>query len=466
MTGLPLGRMGNALFLSILLLSAPAITIESETMLLTLDEAVSRALQENLELKAQQYETKASRWGQAEAWSNWLPQVSFSTDYTRLDEETVTRSNSFLTLFPIFEEIFPGFTYDPNQLPTAAYQGSYLSSVAVSQALYNGGAEWGGIRAAAASRRLSQYTLEDKRQDVILKTQSAYYNVLKAKELADLMSQSLDFARVNLESAQRRETVGLLSRSDVLRWEVQVADLDNRLLEAQNGLELADLSLKNIIMLPPEITVEAVALSQEERERLSEEITDDSDAPPELADKHPALGIANSVTDLESANLWIAWGGFQPKVNFVWSYSWEQDNDLALDGFTSWAAVLSVRIPLFTGFGNVARVQQAKWRLRKSQMDLRNIRENLSLMYRSAQLKMHGAAKRITSAKKVLEQAHENLGIMQKRYDLGLVSNLELMDVQIAQREANMNYINALYDYLLSKVEVARARGDLTFPTK
>jgi outer membrane protein len=466
LTGLAPGRWRIAIFCCLILLSAPLITSASETLLLALDDAVSRALQENLELKAQQYETNASRWGQAEAWSNWLPQVGFSTDYTRLDEETVIRSNSFLTLFPIFEEIFPGFTYDPNQLPTAAFKGSYLSSVAVSQALYNGGAEWGGIRAAAASRRLAQYTLEDKRQDIILKTQSAYYNVLKAHELSELMQQSLEFARENLESAQRKENLGLLSRSDILRWEVQVADLDNRSIEAQNGLELADLSLKNIAMIPPETTLQVVPLSAEERDRLSEEIMGESDDPPELAPHHPALGMASSVTDLESANLWTAWGGFQPKVNFVWSYSWEQDDDLALDGFTSWAAVLSVRIPLFTGFGNVARVQQAKWRLRKSRMDFRNIQQNLSLAYRYAQLKLHSAAKRITSAKKVLEQARENLGIMQNRYDLGLVSNLELIDVQIAHRDANMNYINALYDYLLAKVEAARARGDLSYPSK
>jgi outer membrane protein len=466
LTGLASGRRGIALFCCIILLSAALIARASETILLTLDEAVSRALQENLELKAQQYEANASRWGQVEAWSNWLPQVSFSTDYTRLDEETVIRSNSFLTLFPIFEEIFPGFTYDPNQLPTAAFRGSYLSSVAVSQALYNGGAEWGGIRAAAARSHLAQYSLEDRRQDIILKTQGAYYNVLKARELVDLMTQSLDFARKNLESAQRKENLGFLSRSDVLRWEVQVADLDNRWIEAQNGLELADLSLKNITMIPPEATIHVVPLSQEERDRLSEEITSESDKPPEPSEQHPALGIAGSVTDLESANLWTAWGGFQPKVNFVWSYSWEQDDDLALDGFTSWAAVLSVRIPLFTGFGNVARVQQAKWRLRKSRMDFRNIQQNLSLAYRSSQLKLHSAAKRINSAKRVLEQAQENLGIMQNRYDLGLVSNLELIDMQIAHRDANMNYINALYDYLLAKVEAARARGDLTYPSE
>ena len=95
-------------------------------------------------------------------------------------------------------------------------------------------------------------------------------------------------------------------------------------------------------------------------------------------------------------------------------------------------------------------------------MDVRNIRQNLLLAYRSTQLKLRGAAKRITSAKKVLEEADENLEIMQNRYEVGLASNLQLIDAQIAHRDANMNFINALYDFLLAEVETARARGDLT----
>ncbi|KPL08136.1 hypothetical protein AMJ86_01825 [bacterium SM23_57] len=436
------------------------------TKVITLDEAVSRALQENLELRAQQYNATASRWGQLEAWSNWLPQVQFSTDYTRLDEETVMRSNSFLTLFPIFEEIFPGFVYDPDELPTAAYEGSFLSSVAVSQAIYSGGAEWGGIRASAAQRRISDFTLEDIRQDIILRTHTAYYGVLKTGELVDLLTYSLDFAQKNLESAERKEKLGILARSDVLRWEVQVADMEDRLIEAENGLELAELLLKNITMIPPEIPIIVVPISDNVRAQIFDETRSGWDTNLEqnaihISESHPGLGVADGLVDLESANLWMAWGNFQPKVNFTWSYSWEQDEDLSLDGFTSWAAVLSVRIPLFTGLGNIARVQKARWMLRKSRMDFRNIEQNLNMVYRSTQLKFRSAAKRISSAQKVLEEAEENLDIMQNRYDVGLVSNLQLIDAQVAHRDANVNMINALYDYLLAKVETARARGEL-----
>ena len=439
----------------------------AEPLVLTVEDAVERALTDNLELRAQQYEASASKWGQVEAWSNWLPHVQFATDYTRLDEETVLRSNSFLSLFPIFEEIFPGFTYDPDELPQAAYEGSYRSSVSVTQAIYNGGAEWGGIRMAAAMRRLAENFLENTRQELILKTHQAYYDILKAEDYSALISHSLESARQNLESARRKADLGILARSDVLRWEVMVANLDNQLIDAQNAMELADLSLKNITMIPPERKVIATPLTEDERSKLFEEISKKSvelvsTSQSPLSQSHPGLGMASNLTEAESANLWTATGGFQPQVNFTWSYSWEQDDDLDLDGFTSWAAILSVRIPLFSGLGNVARVQQARWRLRKSRLDLRNTQQNLQLVSRSAKLKFQSAAKRIRSAQKVLEEADENLEIMQNRYDVGLVSNLQLIDAQVAHREANLNLINALYDYLLAKVETAKAQGILT----
>lgn len=439
----------------------------AEPLVLTVEDAVERALTNNLELRAKQYEATASKWGQVEAWSNWLPHVQFATDYIRLDEETVLRSNSFLNLFPIFEEIFPGFSYDPNELPQAAYEGSYLSSVSVTQAIYNGGAEWGGIRIAAAMRRLAENSLENTRQELILNTHQAYYDILKAQEYHALITQSLELASQNLTSARRKADLGMLARSDVLRWEVMVADLDIQLIEAQNALELADLSLKNILMIPPERKVIVTPITDDERIRLYEEIsmksvelvgTDQSI----VSQSHPGLSMATNLMEAESANLWSATSGFQPQVNFTWSYSWEQDDDLDLDGFTSWAAILSVRIPLFSGFGNVARVQQARWRLRKSKLDLRNTEQNLQLVSRSTRLKLQSAAKRVRSAQKVLEEADENLDIMQNRYDVGLVSNLQLIDAQVSHREANLNLINALYDYLLAKVETAKAQGILT----
>jgi outer membrane protein TolC len=277
----------------------------------------------------------------------------------------------------------------------------------------------------------------------------------------------LELARQNLESARRKADLGILARSDVLRWEVMEADLDNQLIEAQNAMELADLSLKNILMIPPERQVIVTQLTDDERIKLFEEVSKKSvelagTGQNPLSQSHPGLGIATNLVEVESANLWSATGGFQPQVNFTWSYSWEQDDDLDLDGFTSWAAILSVRIPLFSGFGSVARVQQARWRLRKSRLDLRNTEQNLQLANRSAKLKFQSAAKRIRSAQKVLEEADENLEIMQNRYDVGLVSNLQLIDAQVAHREANLNLINALYDYLLAKIETAKAQGILT----
>ncbi len=439
----------------------------AEPLVLTVEDAVERALTDNLELRAQQFEASASKWGQVEAWSNWLPHVQFATDYIRLDEETVLRSNSFLDLFPIFEEIFPGFTYDPDELPQAAYEGSYRSSVSVTQAIYNGGAEWGGIRTAAAMRRLAENSLENSRQELILKTHQAYYDILRAEEYRALISHSLESARQNLESARRKADLGILARSDVLRWEVMVANLDNQLIEAQNAMELADLLLKNIIMIPPERQVIVTPLTEDERFKLFEEISKKSvelvgTSQSPLSQSHPGLGMAANLMEAETANLWTSTSGFQPQLNFTWSYSWEQDDDLDLDGFTSWAAILSVRIPLFSGLGNVARVQQARLRLRKSRLDLRNTQQNLQLVSRSAKLKFQSAAKRIRSAQKVLEEADENLEIMQNRYDVGLVSNLQLIDAQVARKEANLNLINAMYDYLLAKVETAKAQGTLT----
>ena len=149
----------------------------------------------------------------------------------------------------------------------------------------------------------------------------------------------------------------------------------------------------------------------------------------------------------------------QPKINFAYTYSWEQDDDLRPDGDKTWSASVQVNLPIFSSFGNYTEVKKAKADLRKAQARVREVEQGIYVQATRAALNVKAARTRIGIARKAVEQAEENLRIVQSMYEVGTVSNMDFMDAQLAHTGARITAINALYDVHIAEAELARALG-------
>jgi outer membrane protein TolC len=200
--------------------------------------------------------------------TNFLPKVSLSGSVTRIDPASERRANAAID----FIKAAAGMMGIPNEalaeIKPFAYRDTYGADITVVQPIYNGGAELVGLSAANAMEDRSISALEDTEQDVVARVKTAYYNVLKANELVALSRDAVARTKRHLEMTNRRAGLGMRTRTDVLRWEVQLASDEGNAIQAENGLAATRLALNEAMGHPraavvdPELTSTPPILSK------------------------------------------------------------------------------------------------------------------------------------------------------------------------------------------------------------
>ncbi|RMF58316.1 MAG: TolC family protein [Calditrichaeota bacterium] len=422
----------------------------------TLEQAIETALANNPRLLAARENQQASRYGVRAARLDLLPRADLEFNYARLDPGTVRRGNVFVEIGRSLVENFG--TGDPNDIRPGAYDNNFSTAIQVVQPIYNGGANWAAVGLARARLRGSEHLAQDTRQQVILEVKRRYLRVLQAQELVALAQKSLESSERHLSTSRKMLEVGLRSRTDVLRWEVQRANSEGDLVEAQNNLKLAFAALKQAMGLPFDEEISVTPLEFEPiplHMPLNEQVGKARSA-------HPGLRAVEAEVDARRAAVRLAWAAFQPRINFVYRLGWEQNNTLALDSFSFWSAGVSVNFPLFRSFSSLNKLQESKAELRREQERRRETEQEVTLQVIAARLKVETALKKFHIAKKALEQAEENLRVLENTYKVGLAANIDVLDAQVIRTKSEADAIAARYDYWIARAELDRATGGLS----
>ena len=289
--------------------------------------------------------------------------------------------------------------------------------------------------------------------------------VALAREAAERTTRHLDLI-------QRRAEIGMRTRTDVLRWEVQLASDEGMVINAENGLSASRLQLNEVLgvdlnreflldkpafadSLPAAAGGEIMSAPLASLSGLSTQTLVESS----VIEDHPSMRMMNANLRLADVNIDRSWINFKPRVNVAFQYGWEKNNTLELDGITPWALSLSVKFPIFNGFGDYTDLQRAHAEYQRTEAQVETYRRGLLMQATVAQLMLRSARKRIDIARKGQREAQDVLNAVTRRYETGGASNVDLIDVQTAYTSAKANYITALYDYSIAEVQFARATG-------
>jgi len=418
---------------------------------LMLEEAVQTALENNYSLEASRKGARAASWGVKRAYTEFLPSVNFDIVYTRIDNGTFDRANTFYNIRDSFPEELR------RNVRPGAWKDSFGPSLSVTQPIFTGGALLANLDHAQANDLRAQADLQNTQQETILNVQTTYFGVLKASELLSVAHDYLQSTEEHLNSARKKVEAGLRSRSEILRWDVQKASAESQVIEAENRLAIAKTTLNQVM---------GVDLNTEYTLSPVEEIQ--VNVPSTLAEqtalaltRHPGLRVAEADVEVANAQAHVARSNFVPKLSLAYNYNWEANDTFAFDSIEQWSLSVVATIPIFNSFRDYAGYQQA----RQGTQQMENLRENykrlLALQVKQASLNLEAAKKRVTITEKAQAEAEENHRIVKNSYEVGLASNLDYLDAQDARNTARWNFIDARYDYLLSKTELARAMGVL-----
>ena len=429
----------------------------AEVTTLTVDDAVRLAVEHNLSLEAARQDYESAKWAARSARASLFPSVSLSSTVTRVDPETYRRANASLEFA---EEM--GIDVEP-----FLYETTYETGFRVSAPLWNGGRLWGAAAAAGAARDAAGHGLEARRRSVIVEAKSAYFDVLRAEALLEVSLDSADAAHENLNSARRRFDIGLVPKAEVLRWQVELAEDERAVSDAEAAVTMARTRLASVIGAGLD---DAFRLREVERAELDslyvsygwaiEGGTLSEARARELLRGNPDFEALADATRARRAGVSAARGAFLPSLNAAGSYGWKADDDIEPDDETAWSVSLVLELPIFTSFKNLSDYQQSKREFIAAAARQEDAERSMVAALRNAASRLASSRKALEAGEELVAQAEEHLKSVGDRYAEGMAPYTEYVDARVLYDRSRVTYVNALYDGFLAVAEMERLVGN------
>jgi len=414
-----------------------------EKITLTLEDSLQLALSQNPYHLASEEKVEAARHKLREAASSFFPSLNAQGLHT-LNEK-------------LFELEMPSFI--PGQPPrrvTLDFTKDYQFSLSFSLPLFTSGRLVSGFKQAKYGLLSTQETVRQSEQLTVFNTKKAFYGVLLAKKFVKVAEEAVEVAEKHYQRVKNLYEVGMASKFDLLRSEVQVANLKPQLIRARNNLKVAELGLKTILGLDLSQPIEIKG------ELSYQPIEPDLEAclakalrkRPELHQLKYQKQIAGEMVKMiRASNL--------PSLAVAGTYNfWADKFNFKEKNWQSYYSVnLVLTVPLFNGFATSARIAQSKAAIRELELNRKGLEETIRFEVRQAILNLKEAKESLLSQEKNVEQAQESLRIAELNYAEGLATTLDVSSAQATLSQAKINYSQALYDYVVSLAQLDKAMG-------
>jgi len=454
---------------------------------LSLQDALSRALEQSEEVRLAQAQVDAARAQARSARSAALPQVNAQFGYTRTLRSVFQNAGFSLPdslkfnpdpSLPLEERV----KYLEDKTPNAALgalgglfsnlpfgnEHTWVAGLSVSQPLFTGGRISSAISAAEAAADAARAALEEARAEVALDVKRAYYDVLLASRSVEIVEMSTELAREHLEQVRLRLSAGRASELEALRAEVELENLMPQLVQARNQRDVAMLNLKRLINLPAdaevELTTDLNAQTSAGMDLVAIKLPE-PDAAEELLNRRAVLRAAREQVTISEEQVDIARAAYLPTVALTGSLM-RQAFPPGSFGFPGgddwrddWTVGFAVQLPLFQGFKRGADVDAAKAQLRQAELQLEQLREALRLQYRQAKSELERAQAQVAAASRTVEQAERVYDLTELRYREGLATQLDVSSARLALQQARINQVQAYHAAYTALAQAERMLG-------
>ena len=434
--------------LLLLLLAAVAMTAYA-TEAITLEQAIETALKNNPGLKAADAQVEAAQAGITRSRSGFLPKVNLSETWSKTDNPLMVLGTK------LNQEIVTSADFNPMVMNNPEPASNYNTRLSVMQPVFNGGKEYLGVTQARLANEASLQDRNRTRQETVFNVVKAYYGLLLANEYNKVAQQSLETSAANVKLAEARFKAGAVLQSDLLRAKVQLAEVKEMATRAGNSVKLAAANLNFAMGVPQasEYEVMGTLLVQELKEDLDSMISEALQLRPDL------VSLDRSRKNAE-ANVKQARTDYIPSLNLMGQVDWNSYRPVGNDA-KSWAVMAVLQWNLFDGMVTTSRVREASAAAGKVKAQEEQMRSGVQLQVRQAYYNFSASKERIAATASSVHEAEEGLRIVQKRYEVGMTTFVDVLGAESALIRARTNALQALYDNNVARAELRLAAGVL-----
>ncbi len=437
----------NAFYGSVTL--APAT---DQPIQLSLDDAISRGLQNNLGLKQAENYERAVHGEQNQALQEFLPTITLTGD-TGFYQHNLAAQGFGPSVLSQFAKLFPsGSNFSGISLITKDTLTE--GQLHFNQILFSGPVI-AGWRAAGAATRAAHFGKMSARGEVVQQVASAYLHAIAAASEVDNAKALEQADLVQLNNAHAAHEAGTVSNLDELRPRVQYQSQQQATIAAQNSYEKDLILLKREIGLDPgqKIVLTDRAPYSELAAQTPEEVRAIA-----YRNRQDYQNLQNQQVELKAVHAAYRSQRF-PTLSFSGNYGVQQIGGSGSHG--TFAAIGTLSVPIFREAGLRGDIDASQAQVNAIDAQLDDLRSKIDQQVRSALLDVRAAEQLVEVSRSNVDLATRALSDETERVNAGVDNTLPLVTAQATLANAQNTLVESLYQFNVAKLALARASGVL-----
>ncbi len=399
----------------------------------TLRECVEYAIENSISIKQSELDLETATLDRLTALGNFVPDVSGSGTLS---------SNTGANINPV-----------TNTFETTTFS-SFTTGVNVGLTLFDGLRNLRQLQRAKLNKLLSQYNLGKSKDDIALFVANGYLQVLVNKESLKVIEKQHEITLEQLKRTKDLVDAGVLPQGDLLEIEATSADELTRIVQAENAVLIARVSLAQTLLIQE---YENFDIAEQEYLVPSAEILTKSidEIRSTAREARYEVQIAEQNKLLAEKDVQLAKGSYYPTLSAFFGYNtrWS-DNDTQRDfvqqlylndGF---AYGLQLNVPILSGFTTRTNVKRNKINVTRTEFQLEQAKLDLDSNVYQAYLDAKGSAEAYEASLvsvKAQERAYE---YAKDRYDVGLTNAFDFSQSKFRLENAQSQEVQNKFDYI------------------
>ena len=452
----------------LMLLSAPMLAC-AESVQLSLEECLRIALSDNPTVKVADMEVERLDYSKKEVIGQLLPTIDFGANYNRtLEKQTMYMSMDF-------GDMGGGSVSEGGEATSRARSGGDGGIKVGLDNSWSLGFQaslpliapqiWKSVAVSDTQILRSLEAARQSRQALVDQVKNAFYGLLLAQDSRIVIQESYDMARLTHETYVKQAAAGAASDYDVLRTSVAMKNIEPEIIQADIAIKQARLQLLVLMGVDSAFEFEAATkLADYEKTMYDEVFALEADY-----SNNADLKLLDIDTKLLEQQVAMKKLAFVPTLALSANYNWtSMSNGSPVKNFR-WSPYsmvgLTLSVPIFHGGSRWNSLKAASIQAKEMSWQRANLERSISMQVDIAIDNIKLNVKQIASSAESVSEADRAHTIMEKSFEIGAASYLDLRDSELSLTRARLAYYQAIYNYLVagSKLELLLGNAKLEY---
>jgi len=409
--------------------------------LLTLDEAVAIALENNFGLKISRNEVEAANNNRSLGNAGFLPVLNGTASRTESIEDS--------------DFVAGGQSQESNGERTT----NTNAAINLNWTLFDGLRMFSSYDRLGNVRDLSEMQFNLNQELLIANISLTYFNIIRISEQLNILQNNIEVTQERIEIEETKVDLGSGSEFDLLQARSDLSEDRASFIRESNTLTEAKITLNELLGRQPEVEFDVVSEISVNRSLVKDQLYKN------LIEQNTELAIAKAQEDISELELREIQGERYPEISLTSGYSFNRTESgggfFSFNETVGFSYGLTARIPIFDGFNLNRRIQNAKIAQRNAQISRQEERLRIDSNFESAYRAYSNALELVDLEEENFQNAEETLDIALERFRLGSISSLEFREAQTTFLQAENRLINAKYEAKIAETELLQLSGDI-----